>query len=379
MARGILTIVLSLLLVAGWALFHFSTTTGKESKSRDEPRIFVAKRGQLQTRVTETGTLEPALTIDIKSPVSGEIRRLHVSEGDIVEANHPLALIRQEPTQARQIAQLRAALEEERINVELAHRTLRRVESLFQQHFASRKDVEAAEQDFKLARIRLDLASRQMLLALGGNQELYQRYRDHGLLSEQLEEFVVQAPSGGTIIEIKGHPGEMITSGTATVGGGTVLMSLADLSRMVVKAKVNEVNIGRITLGQSVEVRLDALPDRVFHGTVAAITPRGEKINGIVTYQVRIEIENTDQALRPLMTANVDILTDVLRDVIVVPLESLRTDQGDDIVYVMANGGRLPRKVRVGLRTESHAVIVHGLQEGETVIIPTFTDSTNAG
>lgn len=379
MVRGILTIVLSLLLVAGWALFHFSTTTGKESKPRDEPRIFIAKRGQLQTRVTETGTLEPALTIDIKSPVSGEIRRLYASEGDVVEANQPLALIRQEPSQARQIAQLRAALEEERIRVDLAHRTLRRIESLFQQHFVSRKDVEAAEQDFKLARVRLDLAGRQMLLALGGNQELYQRYRDHSLLSEQLEEFVVQAPSDGTIIEVKGRPGEIITSGTATVGGGTVLMSLADLSRMVVKAKVNEVNIGRIRMGQPVEVHLDALSDRVFHGTVAAITPRGEKINGIVTFQVKIEIDNRDQALRPLMTANVDILTDVLSDVIVVPLESLRIDQGDDIVYVLVNGGRLSRKVRVGLRTESQAVIVYGLQEGEPVIIPTFADSTNAG
>lgn len=74
------------------------------------------------------------------------------------------------------------------------------------------------------------------------------------------------------------------------------------------------------------------------------------------------------------MTANVDILTDVLKDVIAIPLEALRTEHGDDMVYVMANGGRLARKIRVGLRTESLAVIVHGLQEGDTVVIPSFSE-----
>jgi multidrug efflux pump subunit AcrA (membrane-fusion protein) len=64
----------------------------------------------------------------------------------------------------------------------------------------------------------------------------------------------------------------------------------------------------------------------------------------------------------------------VLTDVIAIPLEALRTEHGDDIVYVLANGGRLPRKVRVGLRSESHGVIVHGLEEGETVVIPSFTE-----
>ncbi|MBI4400912.1 MAG: efflux RND transporter periplasmic adaptor subunit [Nitrospirae bacterium] len=374
MRRSLLIILLCAAALAGGAALLFSPTTGNESKPKDEPRIIAVKRGSVQTRVAETGTLEPALTIDIKSQVSGEVRQLHVSEGDRVAPNQPLAVIRQEPGQARQVAQVRAALEEERVNVEHAKRALTRMETLLQQGFVSSKDVEAAEQDYKRAKVRLELAERQLLLALGGNRELYRRALERQLLSDQPEEFLVLSPSAGTIIELKVHPGEIITSGTATVGGGTVLMSLADLTRMVVKAKINEVNIGRVSIGQPVEVRLDALPGHGFHGTVTAITPRGEKVNGIVTYQVRIEIDNKDQTLRPLMTANVDILTDVLKDVITIPLEALRTEHGDDMVYVMVNGGRLARKVRVGLRTESLAVIVHGLQEGDTVVIPSFSE-----
>lgn len=267
------------------------------------------------------------------------------------------------------MAQVRASLEEERVNVEHAKRAVERMEHLLDQGFISQKDMEAAEQEYKRAVVRRELAERQLWLALGGNRDLYRRYLERALSSDRLEEFVIQSPSAGTILELKVHPGELITSGTGTFGGGTVVMTLADLTRMVVKAKVNEVNIGRVAVGQPVEVKLDALPGRVFQGTVTAISPKGEKVNSIVYYQVKMEIDNKDSALRPLMTANVDILTNMLTDVIAIPLEALRTEHGDDMVYVLANGGRLPRKVRVGLRTESQAVIVHGLQEGETVVI----------
>ncbi len=375
MNRGLLVAVLCLLALAGGAAVLFTPTTGKESKPKDEPRVIAVKRGPIQARVAETGTLEPARTIEIKAQFSGEIRQVYVAEGQPVAVNQPLVEVQQEPGQARQVAQLRASLEEERVNVDTAKLGLDRMTSLLEKGFVSQKEMEAAEQTYKVAQVRQELAERQLLLALGGNRELYDRYLEKDLSAGGLEKFVVLSPTAGTILEVKVHRGEIITSGTATFGGGTVLMTIADLKQMIVKAKINEVNIGRVKIGQPVEVRLDALPNRVFQGRVTAIAPKGEKVNSIVTYQVVIEIDNKDNALRPLMTANVDILTDILPNVIALPLEALRTEDGDDIVYVMTNGGRLARKVRVGLRTESKAVIVHGLQEGETVVIPSFADT----
>ncbi len=375
MNRGLLVAVLCLLALAGGAAVLFTPTTGKESKPKDEPRVIAVKRGPVQARVAETGTLEPARTIEIKAQFSGEIRQVYVAEGQPVAVNQPLVEVQQEPGQARQVAQLRASLEEERVNVDTAKLGLDRMTSLLEKGFVSQKEMEAAEQTYKVAQVRQELAERQLLLALGGNRELYNRYLEKDLSAGGLEKFVVLSPTAGTILEVKVHRGEIITSGTATFGGGTVLMTIADLKQMIVKAKINEVNIGRVKIGQPVEVRLDALPNRVFQGRVTAIAPKGEKVNSIVTYQVVIEIDNKDNALRPLMTANVDILTDILPNVIALPLEALRTEDGDDIVYVMTNGGRLARKVRVGLRTESKAVIVHGLQEGETVVIPSFADT----
>ncbi len=375
MKRGMVMIGLGVVALAAWGGMLFSPTTGKESLPNEEPRIIAVKRSSIQTRVTETGTLEPAWTLDLKSQVSGEVKHLYVTEGQLVRPHQRLALIQQEPNEARQVAQLRAVLEEERVNLAQARREFTRMTTLLAQGFVSERELESAEQEFQRAGVRRDLAKRQLWLALGGNQDLFRRYLERDLSSQNLEEFVIQSPASGTILELKVQPGELITSGTSTVGGGTVLMTLADLTRMIVKAKINEVNIGRVTDGQAVEVSLDAITGKVFHGTVAAISPRGEKTDSIVTYEVKIEIENEEQQLRPLMTANVDIITDLLPDVIALPLEALRMEKGDDIVYVMVNGGRLPRKVRVGLRTESHAVIVHGLQEGETVIIPSYTET----
>ncbi len=372
--QKLLIAALGIAVLAGAAGILLAPTTGKESGPKEQPRIIPVKRTSLETRVAETGTLEPARTIEIKSQVSGEVKRLFVVEGQAVKPDQPLAMIQQEPSEARQVAQVRAALEQERVNLDQARRELKRMAALNKKGYASRQDLESAEQTFEQARVRRDLARRQLLLALGGNQELYRQYLERALSSEKLEEFEIRSPAEGTILEVKVQTGELITSGTATVGGGSVLMTIADLSRMIVKAKINEVNIGRVKVGQPVEVRLDALPSKTFEGVVAAIAPKGEKTDSIVTYEVKIQMENEEQHLRPLMTANVDILTDVLSDVIALPLEALRSDNGDDIVYVIVDGGRQPRKVRVGLRTESQAVIVHGLREGETVVIPSFTD-----
>jgi HlyD family secretion protein len=87
---------------------------------------------------------------------------------------------------------------------------------------------------------------------------------------------------------------------------------------------------------------------------------------------VTIEIDNTDLSLRPMMTANVDILTEDLTDVIAVPLEILQSEQGDDVVYVQEGSDQVRRKVRVAFRTSTQAVITQGLEEGDRLVVPSF-------
>ncbi|GJL50581.1 MAG: hemolysin secretion protein D [Nitrospirales bacterium] len=368
------TIVFSLLIAfgVGALVWVFSPLSGTADTSPNTPNLVTVTRGSIETRVSETGTLQPSKTVEIKSQFSGEVAQLLVTAGQRVEVGQLLAVIIQEPREARQVAQLRAAIQEERINADKANRELVRMQSLFEKGFIPRKELESAEQEHRRTLVRLELAERQLLLALGSNQVLYQRYLTKQLSPNRPEEFQLKSPSSGTILEVLVQPGEIITSGTATFGGGTVLMRVSDLRQMVVKSKINEVSIARVKVGQRVDIRLDALLRQQFQGTVTNISTQGLQENNIVTYEVTIAIENPTSDLRPMLTANVDIVTDSLDDVLTIPLETLQADRGDDIVEVIHNGTPTKRKVRVAFRTESQAVITEGLTEGDEVVIPSF-------
>ena len=243
MRRGWIFIVLVVVVIGGGAFWFFPLSSGNHSQTKEEPEVIVVERSTLKTRVSETGTLVPIRTLGIKSQFSGEVLEIFVHEGERVSRDQPLVVIRQEPSQARQVAQLRAKLEQEGINVAQARRNLVRMQELHQKGFVARKELETAEQEAQQAMVRRELAEKELLLALGGNRDLFQRYVSQDPTETGLEEFRVHSPSDGTLIDISVQPGEIITSGTATVGGGTVLMKLADLRKMVAQAKINEVNI----------------------------------------------------------------------------------------------------------------------------------------
>jgi len=377
MPRKILFAIFVLIVASGIGLYAYLPALQSDSAENEPPATVEVVRRSLQTHVAETGTIQPSKTIEIKSQFSGEVAQLFVSNGQPIKKGELLAIIRQESSQARQVAQLRAAIQEERLNVNTAKREWVRSQSLFKKGFIARQELEISEHEYQLTLVRLELAERQLLLALGGNEELFTRYQEGSTQSTRPEEFQVRSPSDGTILEILVNAGEIITSGTATFGGGTVLMKLADLSRMIVKAKINEVNIPRVAVNQDVDIRLDALPGQLFKGRVTAIAAQGVKEENIVTYDVTIAIINADSTLKPMLTANVDIVTKRLEDVLTIPLEVLQVKHGDDIVEILANGTRKNQKVRVAFRTDTQAVITKGLKEHDQIVIPVFQSKTD--
>jgi HlyD family secretion protein len=366
--------LLTSLVVVGAAIaaVQYSRSTMQDSSNDKPHQVVEVIRKSLQTRVSETGTIQPSKTIEIKSQFSGEVAQLFVSSGQPVKKGELLTIIRQESSQARQVAQLREAILEERLNVKTTQREWVRSQSLYEKGFIAQQELETAEDKYQRALLRLELAERQLLLSLGGNEELFKRYKEGTTQSTRPEEFQVRSPTDGTVLEILVNAGEIITSGTATFGGGTVLMKLADLSRMVVKAKINEVNIPRVTVNQDVDIRLDALPGQSFQGTVIEIATQGVKTENIVTYEVTIAIDTPHKVLKPMLTANIDIVTKQLEGVLTIPLEALRVENGNDVVEVLIDKSPQIRKVRVALRTDTQAVITQGIQEHDQVIIPSY-------
>jgi len=162
----------------------------------------------------------------------------------------------------------------------------------------------------------------------------------------------------------------MITSGTrAYMGGGTTLMTIADLSKMVVKVEVNEVDITKVEVGQEVRIGFDAIRGKVYHGRVKKIAPAGVLEGNVVVYPVEVEITDLDGRIRPGMTADLDIIVGEARDVVCVPKEAVRRRRGRTGVLVLVDGRPVPRPVVTGLEDEVKVEIKSGLREGDEVVV----------
>jgi HlyD family secretion protein len=374
----LIALAVGIVLAGGLAVFHGRSNSAKESEGE---RIAVVKRGDITLKVIETGSVEPATVVELKSEQSGQVKQLFVNAGDQVKRGQPLAVIQQEAAQAQMAAQYRADLEREQLTLKEAERQLARNRALLEKGFLSKQDLETSEKDVETAKIRHELARRQLKLSLGGDDAALERYLSRPLQSDHLEEFTVTSPVEGSVITVDVEPGETINSVSSTVTGGTALMKLADLNRLVVKTKINEVNIARVSVGQPVEIRLDAIPGKVYHGKVGLIAPQGIRTDNIVTYEVTIPVADAEAglkaSLKPSMTANIDILTGALPQALSLPVEAIDHQSGHDYVWFRTGTTLTKRPVTVQERTETEAILLDQptadsppLHEGDQVVIP---------
>jgi len=149
-----------------------------------------------------------------------------------------------------------------------------------------------------------------------------------------LEDVTIRAPSDGIVIARNVSPGQVIASATNSPSGGTILMSLADLTAVYDSVLVNESDIGRIRPGQGVAVTADAYPGRTFRGTVTKVEPNATVQQSVTFFPVKIRLENTDGALMPGMNTDVSVLVAQEDDVLVVPVDAVRTTREAPTVAV---------------------------------------------
>ncbi len=344
---------------------------GPDRREQSEGAGVVVKRGDVIARATETGSVVPMSAVEIKSEQAGEVKKIFVQAGDRVVIGQPLATLRLESDQARRVAEARAKVTEEQLNWDEAQREYQRSNELFAKGFIARKELEAALKQEEKSKIQYELAKKQLLLTLGGNRTLYEKYLVTDFTTETVNDFSVLSPVSGTVIEVNTSEGEIVSSGMSNVTGGTPLMRISDLSKMWVKTKINEVNIGQIHEGQPAEIRLDAVQNHVYQGTVAKISPKGEKVDNVVSYEVTIGVTNPDARLMPFMTANVDIITRIEKDVLYLPQMALTRFEGHDAVRLPSIKGQDRfQPIEVGLKNETVAVITKGLAEGDRVLLP---------
>ena len=143
---------------------------------------------------------------------------------------------------------------------------------------------------------------------------------------EQLEWTTIKAPMAGTVTLLEIEEGEIVTSGRSAFSQSPPLMTIADLSKMVVKTYINEVDMERLRMDQQANIKVDAYKNKIYEGRVAEISPSGEERDNIITFEVMVEVVGSPSELRPGMSADVDVVTYEEKDVLMLPIDAVQDE-----------------------------------------------------
>ena len=282
-----------------------------EADAEEQPAALYQKvpveRRNIVVAVDAAGIVEPLTTVEVKSKASGEILSLPVDTGDHVEAGTLLASIdRRVLNNSLQLA--KANLDVARAQLANAESSLDRVTRLYQQESLSKSDWERSNLEHATARSEAVRGEIQV-----ENAEI------------QLEDAQVLSPITGTVIERLVEQGQVISSPMGDVGGGTMLMKMADLSHVQVRMLVDEIDIGKVRPGENASVSVAAYPSRPFQGAVVKVEPQAVAQQNVTMFPVLIDIDNREGLLKPGMNAEVEVLIARRMDVPTVPNAALRT------------------------------------------------------
>jgi HlyD family secretion protein len=367
MKKIILIIMIVIIVVTGGLIYMRYLRNGNNKK--ELLRTAVVEQGDIVIKIAESGQVESVTTVDVKSELAGEVKKLFVEEGDSVSPGNDLALIQQESSQAQQVAQARASVESAKLDLEEAEKNLERKKELYQEGFIAKKDVEDVEKLYKSSKIQYNLAEKQLWLVLGESESISAQ----NLALKKYDSVIIKSPISGKIINIYVEEGEIITSGTKALGdGGTTILTIADLNRLVIKADINEVDVNKIQVGQTVKIGFDAIRGNIYQGKIKKIALAGSVTQNIVVYPIEVEIQEPDEMIRLGMTADLDIILEKAENVLCVPKEVVRKRDGRDVVEIIKDGKRIPQPVITGLEDDVKIEIKKGLEEGDRVVIPQF-------
>lgn len=271
--------------------------------------VATAERRTIEVSVSSSGVVEPLAIVEVKSKASGEVLDVQVAVGDLVDAG--MLLVRIDPRTVRNdLAQREAELKAALSRREIAISQMERAESLLEKGTFTQIDLEQAALD--LANSEADVVSGQVSVE---NARI------------AVDDTDVRAPITGTVIQKPVERGQVISSPTRDVAGGSPLMQMADLSKVQIRALIDETDIGKIRPGMGATVSVAAYPNQPFPGDVVKIEPQAVIEQNVTMFAVLISTDNRDGLLMPGMNAEVEVLIARSEDVVSVPIGALRTNR----------------------------------------------------
>ncbi len=309
---GLIFVVLVLALAIGGYVFF-----NGERKAPIRYRLATVERGSVISLVTATGTINPVVSVQVGTQVSGMIKSLHADFNSVVKAGEIVATIDPEPFRARRdqaasnLEMAKANLSRARTEQAQRNRELERTKSLLAQQFVSQNDVDVAKTNAQGADAQVNVAMAQVKQAEASLNaaELDLKYT------------TIRSPVNGIVVARNVEVGQTVAASFATPN---LFLIANDLTKMQVDTNVSESDIGGITEGKEATFTVDAYPGIPFTGTIRQVRLAPINVQNVVTYNVVVGVDNKDLRLKPGMTANVSIVVAQQEDVLKVPNAALR-------------------------------------------------------
>jgi hypothetical protein len=380
---------------------------GKAAKKKDVANLYVeAKKGQFEIVVSTTGELQAENSADIKGPDFSQSRQIRaadikitdmVPEGTQVKAGDFIAtldrtsfdntlkdelerLTTQEANlevkildTAVTLSDLRDNIKNLKFSVEEAEITLEQSKfepptTIRQAEISLDKAKRSLEQAIKGYSLKIEQARSDMKTIKFNLSEQRQRVSD---LQAILSKFTIYAPSDGMVIYKRDRTNAKRKVGSSISPWDNVVATLPDMSSMISKTYVNEIDVSKVKAGQKVELLVDAFPDKSYTGVVASVANIGEQLPNAdaKVFEVVIKLNESDPILKPSMTTGNQIVTQTIEDVTYVPLESVQLG-ADSIPFVYTKKGN-KQIVVTGEENENNVVIEQGLEAGTVIYLST--------
>lgn len=359
--KRLLKVLVGFVVLAVLAIGGYSWLQGRDTTENGFETVPVS-RGSITEKAVAVGQIEPRLAFEVKSKISGIVKRCAVEVGDRVAAGDTLFEIVPDPTPSERVEAERR-VDAARSAFARAEADFNRSAELERQGIISRDQLDAAREAFELARIEHRSAQDNLQLVLEG------RVSGRG----QTMESIIRAPSGGIVLTRAVDPGDPVVPLTS-FQEGTELATIADMSDLIFRGTVDEIDVGKLAVGVEARLKIGALPSAVVTGRLTRIAPQAEEEDGARLFEVEIELDpDQDVLLRAGYSANADLIIREKADILLLPERLVLFEDDGAKTFVEVPGSAPeddPRKIEIGtgLSDGLNIEVTEGLTEGDIVI-----------
>lgn len=344
----------ALLIGGGWyAKNHnwFSATPEPVPGAQKESLTATAELRDIQMNIRVSGEVQPATQLDVKAEVGGRVLKLNVMPGDTVKAGDVLVEIDDRDIRTEQDS-AKVEIDGAVLAVEKLNRNFKRAQELFQQKLVSQEAHDNLKSELDIGKNNHARAQRKLQL-----------------VEDKLSKTKVIAPGDGTVLNVPIVEGQVIVA-AASVNSGTLLMTIANLSRLIVETHVNQIDVDRLALKQKVKLSAESIRDEDLEADIFHIAPVASVKNSVKGFTVQAVIGKPSPRLRPGMNVQMTVPIGDAKDAVAVPVAAVfRGDGNGRVVYVRSDDKTERRTVKIGISNTEHSQILSGLREGEMILL----------